>query len=255
MNNKIIQIWKEVIYLAAKYTNYSEKEKKSILSKFNEYKKEIWTNHDKYSNTVLSFIQDLEVDIQENRKLRIDSISHDDYLENYFVTKREINHYNNLLNSNIYREIFDEYYWDKNKDKILELAKKLSLNFEEEYKNINSKNIAKNLLIFSYFDKKIISEWLKNLYKIFTLLPNNSQLFLELRKINSLYYSLIQEVYQNGVYYYNKQEFNIYFMKFSTKIQDWEKNHVLEKTNASFEWFRTWNAKYEYKQLLLKLKY
>ena len=171
MDNKIIQIWKEVIYLAAKYTNYSEKEKKNILSKFDEYKKEIWTNDDKYSNTILWFIQDLESDIQENRKLQIDSIMHDDYLENYFVTKREINHYNNLLNSNIYREIFDEFYWDKNKDKILELAKKLSLNFEEEYKKINSKDIAKNLLMFSYFDKKIISEWLKNLYKIFTLLP------------------------------------------------------------------------------------
>ncbi len=255
MKNKIIQIGKEVIYLCAKYSNYSQEDKTKILKKFWEYKSQLNDENCKYTQTVLWFIQDLENDIIENRKLQIDSIQHDDYLENYFVSKREITHYNNLLNWKIYREIFDEFYGQKDENKILILAKKLSQNFQDEYKNISCENIAKNLLIFSNFDKKIISQWLKNLYKIFTLLPNNSQLFIELRKINSLYYSLIQEVYQNWVSFYNKDDYNVFFMKFSSKEIGGGKTHNLIKSNASLEWFRTWNPKYEYKQLLLKLRY
>ena len=159
------------------------------------------------------FIEDLESDIQAGRKLEIDSIEHDNYLENYFVTQRELNHYNNLLNSNIYREIFDEFYKNRNPEKIWELTQKLTQNFIQEYKKLYPENIAKNLLIFSHFDKKIISEWLKNLYKIFTLLPNNSELFIELRKINSLYYQLIQEVYTQWVQMYHAKKYNVYFSK------------------------------------------
>jgi hypothetical protein len=90
--------------------------------------------------------------------LEIDSIDHDNYLENYFITLREINHYNNLINSNIYRDIFDDFYNDRNPEKILSLTKKISNNFENEYIKLSPENIAKNLLIFSNFDKKIISD-------------------------------------------------------------------------------------------------
>ncbi len=255
MENKIIQIWKEIIYLAAKYTNYSQDEKVKILKKFWEYKSQLNNKNCKYTQTVLWFIRDLENDIIENRKLEIDTIQHDNYLENYFISKREINHYNKLIDTDIYREIFDEFYNNKNPEKILQLTQKLWQHFIEEYKNISAENIAKNLLIFSDFDKKIISQALKNLYKIFTLLPNNSQLFLELRKINSLYYSLIQEVYRYWVSNYNKEEYNIFYMKFITKIKNNQKIHHLEKIDASRQDFRTWNPKYEYKQLLIKLKY
>lgn len=251
MSEKILNIWKEIVYLAAKYSNYSEKDKNKILKKFWEYKREIWERECKYSKTVLGFIEDLESDISSWRKLEIDSIDHDNYLENYFITQREVNHYNNLINSNIYREIFDDFYNDRNPEKILSLTKKISNNFENEYIKLSPENIAKNLLIFSNFDKKIISDWLKNLYKIFTLMPNNSDLFIELRKINSLYYQLIQEVYSHGIKHYNNEDYTIYYARF---IKD-NDNITLKKINASQMNFRTGNHKYEYKQLLLKLRY
>lgn len=251
MSEKILNIWKEIIYLSAKYSDYSDSQKNKLLEKFQNYKDEIWEWNCKYSQTVLWFIQDLEADIQAGRKLEIDNIEHDNYLENYFVTQRELNHYNNLIDSNIYRAIFDEYFWERDEEKIEMLTKKMVENFIQEYKKLTPENIAQNLLIFSWFDKKIISQWLKNLYKIFTLLPNNKQLFIELRKINSLYYQLIQEVYTHWVHMFHQEKYNIYYAKF-IKNKSISK---LKKIDASKQFFRTGNPSYEYKQLLIKLRY
>lgn len=251
MSEKILDIWKQVVYLAAKYSNYSDEEKEKLIDKFWKYREAIWEWNCKYSRTVLWFIQDLESDINAWRKLEIDDIQHDNYLENYFISKRELSHYNKLIDKNIYRKIFDEFNSSRNLDTIEKLTKQLVKNFISEYKNLSPENIAKNLLIFSNFDKKVISDWLKNLYKVFTLLPNNKELFIELRKINSLYYQLIQEVYTSWVDKYHKKDFNIFYATFTKQ----NNSSKLEKIDASKQSYRTGNPDYEYRQLLLKLRY
>lgn len=251
MSEKILDIWKQVVYLAAKYSNYSDEEKEKLIDKFWKYREAIWEWNCKYSRTVLWFIQDLELDINAWRKLEIDDIQHDNYLENYFISKRELLHYNKLIDKNIYRKIFDESNSSRNLDTIEKLTKQLVKNFISEYKNLSPENIAKNLLIFSNFDKKVISDWLKNLYKVFTLLPNNKELFIELRKINSLYYQLIQQVYTSWVDKYHKKDFNIFYATFTKQ----NNSSKLEKIDASKQSYRTGNPDYEYRQLLLKLRY
>lgn len=251
MSEKILDIWKQVVYLAAKYSNYSDEEKEKLIDKFWKYREAIWEWNCKYSRTVLWFIQDLELDINAWRKLEIDDIQHDNYLENYFISKRELSHYNKLIDKNIYRKIFDEFNSSRNLDTIEKLTKQLVKNFISEYKNLSPENIAKNLLIFSNFDKKVISDWLKNLYKVFTLLPNNKELFIELRKINSLYYQLIQQVYTSWVDKYHKKDFNIFYATFTKQ----NNSSKLEKIDASKQSYRTGNPDYEYRQLLLKLRY
>lgn len=251
MSEKILDIWKQVVYLAAKYSNYSDEEKEKLIDKFWKYREAIWEWNCKYSRTVLWFIQDLELDINAWRKLEIDDIQHDNYLENYFISKRELLHYNKLIDKNIYRKIFDEFNSSRNLDTIEKLTKQLVKNFISEYKNLSPENIAKNLLIFSNFDKKVISDWLKNLYKVFTLLPNNKELFIELRKINSLYYQLIQQVYTSWVDKYHKKDFNIFYATFTKQ----NNSSKLEKIDASKQSYRTGNPDYEYRQLLLKLRY
>lgn len=251
MSEKILDIWKQVVYLAAKYSNYSDKEKDRLIDKFWEYREVLWEWNCKYSRTVLWFIQDLESDIYAWRKLEIDDIQHDNYLENYFISKRELSHYNKLIDKNIYRKIFDEFNSSRNLDIIEKLTKQLVKNFVSEYKNLSPENIAKNLLIFSNFDKKVIWDWLKNLYKVFTLLPNNKELFIELRKINSLYYQLIQEVYTFWVDKYHKKDFNVFYATFTKQ----NNSSKLEKIDASKQSYRTGNPDYEYRQLLLKLRY
>jgi hypothetical protein len=46
--------------LSAKYSNYTEDEKKKLLKKFSTYKKELSKSSSKYSETINNFLIDLE---------------------------------------------------------------------------------------------------------------------------------------------------------------------------------------------------
>jgi len=252
--NKIIEIWKEIIYIAGRYSVYTDQEKESILNKFKKYKKALHKDSSQYSNTVLEFIIDLEWDIKAGRKLQIDNVDHDDFLENYFVTQREISHYNNLINEDLFIEIFEEVKWSKNIQILTEKTKILEANFINEIKLISHDNIAKNLMIFTLFERKITAKALKRLYSFITMIPWNEECSIILRNMISLYYTLIQEVYKSGIKCFYEWNYNVYYMRFLSEVIDWEKVKNLKKYNSSQMDFRTWNPKYEYKILLKKLR-
>ena len=253
MENKIIEIWKEVIYLAAKYSNCTEEEKKKLVKKFNEYKKDLSQDTSKYSDTIGNFLIDLESDLKAGRKLQIDSIEHDNYLENYFIAQREINHYNLLINEEIYQDIFNEINWNKNPDIILEKIKLLDDNFSKEILLISPEKISKNLLIFTLFEKKLVSKALKNLYNFLITLHNSSESIELIETMIQKHNNIIQKIYHFWVENYNSETYNVYYMKFETEIIKWEKSKNLKKYNSAQMFFRTWNAKYEYKKLLKKI--
>lgn len=253
--NKIIEIWKEIIYIAGKYSVYTDQEKDKILDKFKTYKKDLKKDSSQYSNTVLEFILDLEWDIKAGRKLQIDNVDHDDFLENYFVTQREISHYNNLINEDLFIDIFEEVNWNKNIGLIESKIKSLEVIFTKEIQLISHKNIAKNLMIFTLFERKIAAKALKRLYSFVMMIPGNEESSIILRKMISSYYTLIQEVYKSGIKNFYEWTYSIYYMRFLYEIVNWEKIKQLKKYNSAQMDFRTWNPKYEYKILLKKLRW
>lgn len=252
---KVIEIWKKVIYISAKYSNYNKEEKEVLLNEFQKFKNELLWKKSEYSETVLWFIQDLEGDIRSNRPLEIDTIEHDNYLENYIVTKKELNHYNNLINEEIYINIFKKInnnFDIKNiHNDIIELEKI----FLSEIEKISAKNIAKNLLIFTLYERKITSQALKRLYNFLLQIPEAKESLIRIRSMISKYYTLIQEVLMESVNYYNKKEYNVTYMRFIKESnKNWIKKH-LKKYNSSQQNYRTWNPEYEYKYLLKKLRW
>lgn len=253
MENKIIEIWKEIIYLSAKYSNYTDTEKKKLLKKFKEYKKVLSKDNTKYSDTVNSFLIDLEADLEAGRKLQIDKIDHDDYLENYFIAQREVNHYNSLVDEKLYNKIFEVINSDKNLDTITKYLLKLEKNFSTQIKLISSEDISKNLLIFTLFEKKLVSSALRNLSNFLISIPKSELQVQLIHKLIIQHNKLIQKIYLQWVEFYKNNSFNIYYMKFESEIINWEKIKNLKKYNSVQMNFRTWNSKYEYKKLLKKL--
>lgn len=253
MENKIIEIWKEIIYLSAKYSTYTEEEKKKLLKKFKDYKKVLSKDNSKYSNTINNFLIDLEADLQAGRKLEIDTIDHDDYLENYFISQREINHYNSLINEEIYNNIFKEINSSKNLEKINKYLNDLVEIFNEHIMLISTENISKNLLIFSLFEKKLVSKALRNLSIFINTIPHCEN---EINTINNLinkHNTIIQNIYLDWVNNLRNKSYNTYYMRFESEIINWEKVKNLKKYNSSQMNFRTGNSDYEYKKLLKKI--
>lgn len=253
MENKIIEIWKEIIYLSAKYSNYTETDKKKLLKKFSEYKVILSKDNTKYSNTINEFLIDLEADLSADRKLQIDKIDHDDYLENYFISQREVNHYNSLIDEKLYNKIFEVINTTKDLDKINKQLIKLENNFSKQIKQISSENISKNLLIFTLFEKKLVSKALKNLSNFLITIPNSDLQLQLIHKLISQHNKLIQQIYLQWVEFYKNKSYNIYYMKFLSEIINWEKVKNLKKYNSVQMNFRTWNPQYEYRKLLKKI--
>lgn len=253
--NKIIEIWKEVIYIAAKFSNYTESEKQQIIKHLSSAKEKLNNSESEYAKTILWFIYDLENDLENNRKLQIDTIKHDDYLENYFVTKKELSHYNKLIDEDLYIEVFEKINNNSDIETINNLVIKIEKHFQSEIKNISAENIAKNLLIFTLYERKITSFALKRLYNFLLNIPQSKESLIRIRSMISLYYTLVQEVLMFSIQCYNKKNYNNFYMRFVTqKSANW-KIKQLKSFNASQQNYRTWNHDYEYKYLLKKLRW
>lgn len=236
---KIIEIWKKLIHLAWTNSKWIRNDKK-LLEQIESYESELGWDKTKYSNVILWFIKDLKSDLLAWRELNIDSIDSDEYLENYFITKNEVQIFNNLIPKKEYRLLFDKK--TKNHNEIYQIIEK---QFLKQLKSLNSKNIAKNLLIFTLFNKDKPLDWLSRIKLI------SSKINLDIAKINKLiilYKNFIKQVYVDWVTFYKKEQFNYKFIKFS-----WD-NIDSKSKDASKVWFRSWNANFEFKQLLIRLK-
>lgn len=241
---EIIEIWKELIILAWTYdSSKTKKSRQEIIDKLDNYKSKLSKNNSKYSNTVSSFIIDLKDDLLLWKKLNIDSINNDDYIENYFISKNEIIYFNNLILKNEYRLLFEK---DTKNQK--ELYERLYKNFIKNLKLLNSKNIAKNLLIFTLFKRVKPMESLYRINLLFSQKLKNKDLVLKNLELIKLYKLFTTKVFENWIEIYNRWKYNYKFMKLNNNDFD----SII--SDASKAKFRSWNPKFEYKELLKKLQ-
>lgn len=249
---EILKIAKEIIFFTATYEHKKNTiDTKEVLEKLKKYREKInW--EDKYSKTVLWFITDIEWDIIDGRKVNIDSSKSDDYLENYFLTKNEISIYNNLILKDKYREIFDILQ----KDNIdLEKAKKIIIEINNNFLNtinqLDSKIIAKNLLIFSLFTRNLPSE---AFIRLDAIISKFSELKEEKKKISTMskkYNLFLKQVVSDWIRFYKSKTYNYKFLNY--KFISWELEINNNSSDASKVWFRSGNPDYEYKKILFSI--
>ena len=232
---EIVNIAKELILISAKFKKkLTKKETELLFKKFDDYEKKLKKDTTKYSETILSFVIDLKNDLKSWRELNIDKLSTDEYLENYLLTKNEVNIYNSLISNKSYRNIFNilNLKMIDNKKIELELDELIKI-YNLNINKINTEIIAKNLLIFTLFKRNIPKKYLINLY---LNLEDNKQKnkVLELIKTWNI---LIEQVKKYSIKYYKKENFNYKYIWFTNlnwksiladKVIDCSK--VLERT-------------------------
>jgi len=233
-----------LIIISAKYRNIWEKNlKEKILQKFNNYENQLKKDNTKYSKTILEFVLDLKWDLENNRELNIDKLNTDEYLENYLLVKDELNIYNSLINQDIYRKIFDKI--NEKKD-ISDLFLKFQKQYYQNLKKLNTKIIAKNLLIFTCFKRSITKKYLMNLY-LFTSWENKEVI----KKMILDWNFQISEIKKLAINYYKKNNFNYKYIWFQNI--NWKSILNDKIIDCSKFKERTWKPRYEYKKLILGL--
>lgn len=244
---QLIKLTKELIFIAATYDKKDKSELSNVSKKLEAYKQKINSN-EKYFQVAISFIDDIVDDIKNNREISLDNTKSDDYLENYFITKNEVNIYNELIDINLYNKIIEE--------KDLETIKKLISEIEQNYyKNIiklNTKNISKNLLIFTLFKRNIVTELIIRLYN---KIEKNGQLYEEKNKLATIsknYKSFLKEIYNYSNIYLRNWKFNTHFLEY--KFNNWALELKDSYTDASKVWIRNWNRFFEYAMILKNIK-
>lgn len=240
---EIIKIWKEVILLVVKYNNSkTKKSKEDIIKTLDKYENNLEKDKTKYANIVLEFVIDIKNDLIAWRKLNIDNSNSDEYLENYFITQNEISIFNKLILKKEYYLLFEKEV--KNYDKLFE---DINNNFINNFKKLSYKNIAKNLLVFTLFNRIKPLDALYRMDVLFSSKLKNEKLVLKNRELINTYLSFIEQVYKAWIIYYKNGKYNYKFIKFS-----WDELDSIT-SDASKVNFRTWNPKFEYRELLKKL--
>ncbi|MDD3144624.1 MAG: hypothetical protein PHV23_00775 [Candidatus Gracilibacteria bacterium] len=251
-NNDTLKIGKEIIFFAATYEyNKNKINLKEALEKIKKYKSKL-NNDDKYSKTVLGFLNDIEDDIVSGRKINIDLSKSDDYLENYFLTKNEINIYNNLILKDKYREIFDILQSNNiDFEKVKKCIIKINNKFLNTINQLDSKIIAKNLLIFTLFTRNLPSE---AFVRLDTIISKFSELKEEKKKLSTMskkYNLFLKQVVSDGINFYNSKTYNYNFLNYKFVSGELEINN--NSSDASKVGFRSGNPDYEYKKLLFSI--
>lgn len=255
LKKEVLQIAKELMYIAGTYdikTKPAEKEK--LLKKITTYENKVKNSKTSYTSIVLGFIEDIKWDILAGREINIDNSKSDEYIESYFQTKNEVSLINNLILLKEYKEIFNILYSDKKNIKVIKNnIQKIVKNFTIKLDNINSKNIAKNLLIFTLFKRNKPSS---ALYRLSLILVNFEELNNEYNLIQDLtkqYNEKMSEIELFWREFLNKNIFNTNFLLYKTDNL-WNVEIGDKYTDSSKSLYRTWNAIFEYKILLSNIK-
>lgn len=244
---QLIKLTKELIFIAATYDKEDKSELSNVSKKLEAYKQKINSN-EKYSQVAISFIDDIVDDIKNNREIRLDNTKSDDYLENYFITKNEVDLYNNLIKIDLYNKIINE----KDINEFKKSIRLLNKNYFENIKKINTTNIAKNLLIFTLFKRNIVTDLLKRIYNI---VEKNNSLYEEKKIISNIsknYKKFLKEIYNIANTCLKSRKFNTYFLEY--KINNWNLELKDSYTDASKVWIRNWNSLFEYWLIIENIK-
>ncbi len=244
-----LQIAKELIFLAWTYNAKKKKEdSKIIIEKIESYKKDIDTT-EKNHKTILNFIEDIKNDLLSWKEINLDSSSSDEYIENYFITKNEIDIYNNLILLKQYREVFDILQAkDRDFEKVRNLITEINLNYIKSLKELNSKNIAKNLLIFTIFTRNLPTEAFARLHAIlakFTMLKEEKKIVTTMSKS---YNAFIKQIVSDWMEFFKTKTYNYNFLHYKFNWTELEVKDTI--TNASKIWYRSGNPDYEYQKIL-----
>lgn len=243
---EIIKIWKEVIYISWYYKNYESSQKSKIENHLLKYKEKLYWSENPYSKRITIFIDDLLDDLSKNRPLEIDKIFEDDFVWNYYDTILQNKIYNNLIDFEVYRKIFDELEKDKNFEEFY-------LNFSKNFKKLDAKIISKNLLIFTIFEIIPVKKYLNRLWIFRKKLNFSSTSIKNLEKILLSYNNFIEKIYK--IWLKNLKE-KIFSYKYIKIDKIWEEKDFELKFNlfdASRQKFRTWDILFEYKEVLKNL--
>lgn len=192
---KIIQIWKEIIYISWFYKNYLEKDKEKIEKKLLSYKTEISWSENPYSKKLITFLDDLLWDLASNKPLQIDYLFEDDFVWHYYETVNQVKFYNSLIDFENYKNIVSIQDKQKNNE-FFDLFYK---NFIKNFKELEIEKISSLLLIFTIFELTSPKKYLKRLFdfrkKYWFSFENNQKLI----KIIKLYENFLDELYKKSL--------------------------------------------------------
>lgn len=251
---EIINIGRDLILKAGLLKKPTASQKEKFLKLLDTYENKLQGQSSKYTKVVISFIHDIRSDILEDREINIDTIQDDEYIENYFVTKHEIDNFNNLINTELYENIFDELRKNKHdKQIIIQSVKKLDTQFRLHFKRISSKNISKNLLIFTTFERKLPMPALRRLHKFLLKYDEFSNESVIIDRLERAYKEFLRATYDYCEECYEKSQINYKFIRYSRDETTKKLKMAIHTEDASKTELRSGNPKFEYIELLKQM--
>lgn len=252
---EIIQIGQELIAKVGTFEETDENSHNDLSEYLKKVEEKLQWNNSKHGQKIQSFIDDLQWDIRDWRKIKIDGIQSDEQVRTFFETERQIEIYNNLIDVERYKTIFHEINKDNCDykcvhDEMIKLEKKFMVEFEK----LSSKIIAKNMLIFSLFERNLPLPALMRLSKFLKAsekLEKDSEIVESLQK---KYRNFTAMVYKECTQFYKNGTYNYKFLRI-WRDKSWKIIKIsFYEEDASYENLRSWNHKFEYREILRKLK-
>lgn len=249
---ELVNIWRDLILKAWLLKKPTEEQKKKFLKLLASYEQKIAWDTSKYSQVVLSFIQDIRGDIESWREINIDSIDDDEYLENYFIIKHELDNFNRLINKESFKIIFLELKKKKYDETNLKKAiHALDKQFQQAFKKLSYKNIAKHLLIFTTFERNLPTPALHKILDFIEKDPILSNETILMRRLEASYKDFLRDFYNECLACLKSKKISYKFIRYTLK--DWKTTMSLKYEDASSIGLRSGNPEYEYTQILKKM--
>lgn len=162
---QLLEIAKKLLIFSWYSGKISAWKSEKILKELREIQKNISWNTDSVSKKIKLFLDDIIWDISRGEPINIDTIEHDEYIENFLVSDTLVSCYNKLLVGTDFKSAqerllgWKEELWE-------EQAKKIQKNFSENLSKISANDFSKNLLIIQKFELSKPRKYIQHLYKL-----------------------------------------------------------------------------------------
>lgn len=249
---EIINIWRDLILKAWLLGTPTPKQKEKFLKLLNFYEAKLTGDSSQYKSIILWFIKDIRWDIEMWRQINIDNIQDDEYVTNYFITKYELDNFNKLIDAESFKNIFTELQKKNyNKEKVVDAVQKIDAQFRVHFKKLSKKNISKNLLIFTQFERTLPIPALNRLIEFISHHDSLQNEILIINRLERIYKDFLRNFYKECLICLKSKKINSKFIRFSQR--DWRLSLHLECEDASSFWLRSGDPIFEYEQLLKKM--
>ena len=252
---EVIHLGQELIAKVGMFEDDSEESRTQLSRDLDEFEARLWDDSSKHGNRVRSFIEDIRWDIADWREVKIDGIESDEQVRTYLETERQIEVYNNLIDVALYKKIFHELNSETcDQECVHKYIQELKNHFEVEFKKLSSKIIAKNMLIFSLFERNLPLPALMRLSKFLRVWKDFEKDFEITDSLQQKYREFTASVYHECAHCYKNDSYNYKFLRIH---RDKNKDSIrisFYVEDASYENLRSGNHKFEYREILRKLK-